>query len=255
MKGPGGLLDMRLVALLAAFVAPLSPALAVDCPLTVAEATAMPYAPAVKVVDTVSSLGPLAAQPQLVTLSDLVRYHGHPCDGLVVAASGIAYGLHRLFPEGVTDRTDLVVAVNRSACYGDVAAYLTGARHRYGSLVVDAALGDEWIVGRRSTGASVRVTLRAGFKPPELAAMERELRAAACPPALITAVQGLQRRFALAVLAAPPERVFEIQPLERFPYPSGEPRPDTLKRSCGGATTGRRAGGSPQPQQLSGKKP
>jgi formylmethanofuran dehydrogenase subunit E len=220
-------------AFLAAFVALTASALAADGPLTLAEAAAMPYAPVVRVVDTVSSLGPLATEPQVVTLADLVRDHGHPCDGLLVAAAGIADGLKRLFPDGVVDRTDLVAAVNRSACYGDVAAYLTGARSRYGSLVIDPSLGDEWIVGRRSSGQSVRIILRAGFKPPELAGMERELRAAACPPALIAAVQGLQRRFALAVLAVPPERAFEVLPLPRFPYPTGEPRPDTAKRACG----------------------
>ena len=220
-------------AVFVASVALAAPARAADGPLSLAEAAVMPYAPVVKVVDTVSSLGPLAAEPQVVTLADLVRFHGHPCDGLVVAAAGIAEGLKRLFPDGVVDRTDLVAAVNRSACYGDAAAYLTGTRSRYGLLVTDPSLGDEWIVGRRSTGQSVRVILRAGFKPPELAGMERALRAAACPPALIAAVQGLQRRFALAVLAVPPERAFEVRPLQRFPYPTGEARPDTAKRACG----------------------
>jgi formylmethanofuran dehydrogenase subunit E len=233
MKSPAGLPVMRFVAVLAAFGALAAPAPAADGPLALAEAAAMPYAPVVMVVDTVSSLGPLAAEPQAVTLADLVRYHGHPCDGLLVAAAGIAEGLKRLFPDGVVDRTDLVAAVNRSACYGDAAAYLTGARSRYGSLVIDPSLGDEWIVGRRSTGWSVRVILRAGFKPPELAGMERELRAAACPAALIAAVQGLQRRFALAVLAVPPDRAFEVRPLPGFPYPTGEARPDTAKRACG----------------------
>ncbi len=228
---PGaGAACLALATALGAFAGP--PAFS-DGPLTIAEAAAMPYAPVVTVVDTVSSLGPLAAQPQVLTLADLVRYHGHPCDGLLVAAAGIAEGLKRLFPDGVVDRTDLVAAVNRSACYGDAAAYLTGARSRYGSLVIDPSLGDEWIVGRRSTGQSVRVILRAGFKPPELAGMERELRAAACPPALIAAVQGLQRRFASAALAVPPARAFEILPLPRFPYPVGEARPDTVKGACG----------------------
>ena len=220
-------------ASLAACVALAAPARAANGPLAVAEAVRMPYAPVVRVVDTASSLGPLAAEPQVVTLADLVRFHGHPCDGLVVAAAGIGEGLKRLFPGGVVDRTDLVAAVNRSACYGDAAAYLTGARSRYGSLVVDPSLGDEWIIARRSTGTCVRVTLRVGFKPPELAGLEGELRAAACPSGLIDAVQGVQRRFALAVLAVPPERAFEVQALPRFPYPAGEARPDTAKRGCG----------------------
>jgi len=52
-----------------------------------------------EVVDTVSSLGPLATTPRTVTLDDLVRFHGHACDGLVVAAIGVGYGLRELFPD------------------------------------------------------------------------------------------------------------------------------------------------------------
>ncbi len=49
-------------ALLAALVALGAPALAADGPLAVAGAMGMPYAPVVRVVDTVSSLGPLATE-------------------------------------------------------------------------------------------------------------------------------------------------------------------------------------------------
>ena len=86
--------------MLAALVALGAPALAADGPLAVADAMGMPYAPVVRVVDTASSLGPLATETQVVTLADLVRFHGHPCDGLVVAAAGIAGGPRRLFPAG-----------------------------------------------------------------------------------------------------------------------------------------------------------
>jgi len=200
--------------------------------LTVAEAVAAPYAPVVAVVDTISSLGPLAGHPQRIDLAALVRFHGHPCDGLVVAAAGIGYGLKALFPKGVVDRTDLAVAVNRSACYGDVAAYLTGARHRYGSLVVDPTLGDAWILTRRSTGQTVRVALRPGVRPEPLHEAEAKLKGGGCEAAAIATVQGLQRRFALAVLSRPAAEVFHIEPLARFPYATGTARPDTTKAAC-----------------------
>ncbi len=203
-----------------------------DGPLTVAEVMAAPHPPVVQVVDTASSLGPLAREPRTVTLEDLVRYHGHPCDGLVVAAVGIARGLEALFPGGVVDRTDLEVAVNRSACYGDVAAYLTGARHRYGTLVVDPKLGDEWILHRRSTGATVRVRLRDGVKPAALPRLEAELRSAGCPAPLVARVQAIQRSYALAVLSRPAGELFLLERLDRFPYPHGRPRPDAAKASC-----------------------
>lgn len=233
---------MRKLLILTAVLAAALPAWAAEPdpagPLTVAEAMVAPRAPLVRVVDTESSLGPLAGTPRTVTLEDLVRYHGHPCDGLVVAAVGLAHGLAVLFPEGVVDRTDLEVAVNGSACYGDVAAYLTGARHRYGTLVVDPKLGDEWILHRRSTGATLRVRLRDGVKPAALPRLEAELRAADCPAGLVAEVQAIQRSYALAVLSRPAGELFTVKRLDRYPYADGQRRPDAAKASCTAGTAG-----------------
>ncbi|GAB4242037.1 MAG: hypothetical protein Kow00109_17670 [Acidobacteriota bacterium] len=198
----------------------------------VEELVKAPYAPKVLVVDTVSSLGPLARDFQEVTLLDLVRFHGHACDGLVAAAVGLAYGLRQLFPTGPVDRTDLEVAVNASACYGDVAAYLTGARHRYGTLHVDPQLGDEWILRRRSTDQTVRVRLKDGVKPAELPALEATLRGEECPAELIERVQRIQTEFARRLVQLPPDELFVLEFPANFPYPPGPPRPDTVKARC-----------------------
>ena len=234
-----------LLAGLAGLIAAAAPARAAG-PLTTAEAQAAPHAPTFRVVDTVSSLGPLAKRPREITLADLVRFHGHPCDGLVVAAAGLARGLRTLFPGGVIDRTDLEVAVNGSACYGDVAAYLTGARHRYGSLVVDPKLGDEWILPRLSTNRTVRVRLRDGIKPAELPRLEARLRGGGCPPELIARVQAIQKAYALRVLSMEPARAFAVECLDRFPYPDGKPRPDAAKARCEAAAP--RAGEAAAPR-------
>jgi formylmethanofuran dehydrogenase subunit E len=167
-----------------------------------------------------------------VTLADLVRFHGHPCDGLVAASAAIAYGLGVLFPEGVVDRTDVTAAVNASPCYGDAAAYLTGARARYHTLVIDERLGDTWILHRRSTGRTVAVSLKAGVKPKELPGLEKELRSEGCDSPLIRRVQELQSGYAKAVLASPPSRIFDIKPLLSFPYEVGPIRADATKARC-----------------------
>ncbi len=44
------------------------------------------YAPVFRVLDTESSLGPFAQTTKCITLEDLIKMHGHPCDGLVTAA-------------------------------------------------------------------------------------------------------------------------------------------------------------------------
>jgi hypothetical protein len=91
-----------------------------------------PYRPLFRVLDTESSLGPYARQTKTITLEDLIKMHGHPCDGLVTAACALSVGLERLYPGGIIDRTDTGCVTNNSPCYGDVAAYLTGGRIRFG---------------------------------------------------------------------------------------------------------------------------
>jgi len=191
-----------------------------------------PYAPHVKVLDTESSLGPLEKEAKTITLGDLVLFHGHPCDGLVAASAAIAYGLHRLFPSGVVDRTDLAAAVNASPCYGDAAAYLTGARARYGTLVIDKTLGDTWILHRRSTGRTLAVRLKRGIKPKALPGLEKKLRSVGCDMPLIRRVQALQAEYAKRVLASPPNRIFDIRDMSSFPYKIGPVRADATKAGC-----------------------
>jgi hypothetical protein len=64
-----------------------------------------PYAPVFHVRDTESSLGPYAEKTKTLTLADLVKMHGHPCDGLVTEACALSLGLKHLYPDGVIDRT------------------------------------------------------------------------------------------------------------------------------------------------------
>ncbi len=187
----------------------------------------------VRTLDTESSLGPLSKTPQEVTLGDLVRFHGHPCDGLVAAAEGLTLGLKALFPDGIVDRADVAAATNASPCYSDAAAYLTGARTIYGTLVIDKALGDEWILLRRSTGRAVRVTLKPGVKPSDLPAMEKKLRALGCDGTLIAQVQSLQLAFIHRLLVSPPASLYDVVPLTAYPYAVTGERPDAEKARCG----------------------
>ncbi len=187
----------------------------------------------VRVLDTESSLGPLAGAPREVTLGDLVRFHGHPCDGLVAAAEGITLGLKALFPHGAVDRTDLAAVTNASPCYSDAAAYLTGARQLYGTLVIDRDLGDEWLLLRRSTGRAVRVALKEGVKPAELPALEHRLRGVGCDQALILEVQRLQAAFVRTLLTHPAPSLYTVETLPSFPYPVTGTRPDAAMARCG----------------------
>ena len=149
----------------------------------------------------------------------------------MVATRGICLGLSELFDGGPVDRTDMAAATNASVCYGDVAEYLTGARHRYGSMVVDASLKDEWILLRRATKRAVRVSLRPNMKPSALAGRESALRGAACDPDLMAEVESLQREFIDRVWRARPDECFNVESTT-FPYDPGKLRADVSKRDC-----------------------
>jgi len=75
------------------------------------------FAPTFDVLDTESSLGPYAEGTKAVGLKDLIKMHGHPCDGLVTAACALRVGLSHLYPNGPIDRTDTACVTNNSPCY------------------------------------------------------------------------------------------------------------------------------------------
>jgi formylmethanofuran dehydrogenase subunit E len=131
--------------------------------------------PTFVVRDTESSHGRYASQTKCITLKDLVKFHGHACDGLFRGAVALSRALASLFPNGVVNRTDLRVLSRNSPCLGDVAAYLTGGRIRFGTQDVRDELGVWYVVQRITTGEAVRVTERAGLYPSQLAATEAEL--------------------------------------------------------------------------------
>lgn len=65
------------------------------------------YNTSLKVLDTESALGRYALKHKEIGLKDLVKFHGHLCDGLVIAYIEIKEVLKLLFPDGIIDRTDL----------------------------------------------------------------------------------------------------------------------------------------------------
>jgi hypothetical protein len=120
-----------------------------------------PYSPSFEVRDTVNKYGRYAGKTKTITLGDLIKFHGHFCGGLVESAGALKVAFEKLFPSGIVNRTDLHIASNNSACGGDVAAYLTGARTRFGSHILDPELTEsEFVVQEASTGITVRVRVK-----------------------------------------------------------------------------------------------
>jgi formylmethanofuran dehydrogenase subunit E len=131
--------------------------------------------PRFHVRDTASSHGRYADGTKCITFKDLVKFHGHPCDGLFRGGVALSRAFALLTGDSPVDRTDLRVMSRNSPCLGDVAAYLTGGRTRFGTQDVRDEAGVWYIVGRLSDGATVRVVERSGFYPHDLQALEATL--------------------------------------------------------------------------------
>ena len=196
-----------------------------------------PYAPIFHVRDTESSLGPYADHTKTITIEDLIKMHGHPCDGLVTAAGAMYVGLRQLYPDGVIDRTDTCCTTNNSPCYGDVAAYLTGGRIRFGTQKIDPNLGNQFILHRISTGQTVTVTLKDGVFPKEVASLEAKLRAGDSSVADIRRCQRMEWDYARHLLNRPLDQSFSVVWMKGYawqadPYIHAGTRGDVIKKNA-----------------------
>ena len=88
-----------------------------------------------EVIDTDFSKGQLT-NIQNVKYDDLVKFHGHSCDGLLEGMQALQVGLKVLYPDGIVDRTNTRIISRSSPCLTDAAIYLTGGRYQYNTFYV-----------------------------------------------------------------------------------------------------------------------
>jgi formylmethanofuran dehydrogenase subunit E len=180
-----------------------------------------PHAPAFQVRDTVSKYGRYAREAKTITLKDLIKYHGHFCGGLVEGAIALKVAFDRLFPDGVVDRTDLRIASNNSACGGDVAAYLTGARTRFGSHLIDPGLKEgDFVVQRVSSRKTVRVNINAATYPRDVREQMRKIESGNVAPGDLDRFQDLQWAYARKLVSRPPIESVDVTEDAAYAWPA-----------------------------------
>jgi formylmethanofuran dehydrogenase subunit E len=178
------------------------------------------YSPAFEVRDTVNKYGRYADKTKTITLSDLIKFHGHFCGGLVESAGALKVAFGKLFSNGIVDRTDLRIASNNSACGGDVAAYLTGARTRFGSHILDPKLTEsEFVVQQASTGTTVRVRVRPEAYPAEVRVQMRKIESGNFKPEDIDLFQELQWDYAKKIVSRPLSETFMLVDAADYKWP------------------------------------
>ncbi len=131
--------------------------------------------PTFQVLDTRSAQGRLDQRVKTVTVADLVLAHGHACDGLLRGVWAMRALADVAFGDAPIDRSDLLVVSKNSPCLGDVAAYLTGGRARFGTHRLDDSLGVGFQLQRLSSREAWEVREEPGFFPANIVAWEADL--------------------------------------------------------------------------------
>ncbi|HCE69639.1 MAG TPA: hypothetical protein DER40_19675 [Geobacter sp.] len=133
-------------------------------PTWYASMLAKPYAPVFEMLATQGTQGRYYPYTYPVTLKDLVRYHGHDCEGTTTAANSAWMAFKILFPDGIIDRSVLWGISGESPCWSDAVAFLTGARLQYGNLgfFKDKRYSHAIIIYREDTKVAVLATWKEG---------------------------------------------------------------------------------------------
>lgn len=103
-------------------------------PTWYAPMVAMPYAPIFEILATKGTQGRYYDNTYAVTIKDMIKWHGHDCEGTTHAANIMKIAFEILFPDGIIDRSVLKGISGTGPCWSDAVAFLTGARLQYGNL-------------------------------------------------------------------------------------------------------------------------
>ena len=134
-------------------------------PTWYASMVAMPYTPVFEILATRGTQGRYYPYTYAVTIKDLVKMHGHDCEGLSHAACCCKVAFDLLFPDGIVDRSVLRGITGTSPCWTDAVAFLTGARIQYGNLgyFKDNRYDHAIILYREDTQQAVLATWKKGI--------------------------------------------------------------------------------------------
>lgn len=134
-------------------------------PTWYAPMVAMPYAPVFEILATARTQGRYYQRTYAVTIKDMVKWHGHDCEGITHVANCAKIAFDILFPDGIVDRSVLKGISGQSPCWSDGVAFLTGARLQYGNLgfFKNKKYGHAIILYREDTKVAVLATWKKGI--------------------------------------------------------------------------------------------
>jgi len=138
-----------------------------------------PYAPTFEILATRGTQGRYYDYTYAVGLKEIIKFHGHDCEGLTHAACCCKVAFEILFPDGIVDRSVLRGISGTSPCWSDVVAFLTGARVQYGNLGFfrESKYGHAVLLYREDTKTAVLATWKKGINniPDEPVVLEQSI--------------------------------------------------------------------------------
>lgn len=177
----------------------------------------------ITVNDTDFSKGKLG-NIQKIKRNDVVKFHGHLCDGLVESFIALDLGLKKLYSNGVVDRTNTRIVSKSSPCLTDVAIYLTGGRSQFNTFYVDNSIEGMYIVQRIDNLKTILIKRKPNVKP----AIIDELGSKAIKGELneceLVELKKLEDNYSKFLKTSKPEDLFEVIELFNFNW---EPKYET----------------------------
>jgi acetolactate decarboxylase len=170
----------------------------------------------IQVNDTDFSKGRLGYRQELV-FDDLVRLHGHPCDGLIEGALALRFGLKQLYPDDIIDRTNTRVVSRSSPCLADAALLLSGARYQYGTYFVSDDIPGLYVIGRTDKEEAFVLRRKDGVKPPLIDVLGNRAIAGTLSPCGLDSLRLMEEDYARFLVDTKDlSTLFEVEKLENF---------------------------------------
>jgi acetolactate decarboxylase len=170
-----------------------------------------------RVNDTDFSKGRLG-NIQNIDLDDLIKFHGHLCDGLVVSHLALQQALQEIYPNGVIDRTNTRVVSNSSPCLTDAAIFTTGGRYQFNSFYVSNDMDALFTVQRIDTKKAYTVKMKKGFKPQEIDKLGALAIIGELPACDLNRLKQLENDFTETLLTTDPKDNFIVTEIVDFKW-------------------------------------
>ena len=178
----------------------------------------------IKVNDTDFSKGKLG-NIQKIKLKDVVKLHGHLCDGLVESFIALDLGLKELYPDGIVDRTNTSIVSKSSPCLSDMAIYITGGRSQYNTFYVDNTIDGFYVVQRIDNLKTILIKRKPNVKPAIIDELGNKAIKGELNECELEELKKLEDEYSKFLLKSKPEDLFEVVVLSNFNW---EPKSETF---------------------------